>query len=103
MPSSHSPNDLRPADILILYFLFVYGQGTARFIASVIDRKRTYVANRFTELTERGLLERVHNRNGPVTLTAAGRDLIASCYDTHLLPDQRKKVDAALPYSVSWQ
>jgi len=98
-----SATDLRPADLLILYFLLVYGQGTARHIASVIDRKRTYVANRFTELTDMGLIVRVHNRNGPVTVTEAGRELIASCRDTHLLPDQREKIDGALPYSVAWQ
>ena len=99
---SVSPNELRPADLLTLYYLLIYGQGTARHIAHTIDRKRAYIANRLTTLTEQGLITRVHNRNGPVTLTDAGLELIQSCQETHILPDQKQKIESELPYSVAW-
>ena len=97
-----SPNDLRPADLLALYYLYVYGQGSARTIAQTIDRKRGYVSRRLSTLTDHGLVERVYHEHGPVTLTDAGLQLITDCADTHILPQQRAKIEAAMPFSVQW-
>ena len=97
-----SPSELRPADLLILYYLFCYGQGSARTIAETIDRRRNYASRRITELTAHDCIERVEHDHGPVTLTPAGLQLIRECQDTHILPEQRAKIEAAMPFTVEW-
>lgn len=98
-----SPNDLRPADILILYYCFANGQGTTENIATTISRNRAYISDRISNLIDDALLERVGNENGPVTLTVpAGLELIDEIAETHILPDQRVEIQNATPYSTSW-
>lgn len=96
------PNTLRPADILILYYLYVNGQGTARTIATTISRNRSYVSDRISKLIDKDLIDRVGDANGPVSLSPAGLELIRSVADTHVLPEQREDIQAATPYSVTW-
>lgn len=103
MADSVAPNELRPADILILYYCYTNGQGTTENIATTISRNRAYVSNRISQLSDWDLLERVGNDNGPITLTVpTGLELIASVEDSYIMPDQRKDIQSATPYSVSW-
>jgi len=67
-----SPNELRPADILILYYCYTAGQGTTENIATTISRNRAYVSDRISHLAADDLVQRVGNQDGPVTLTDAG-------------------------------
>lgn len=98
-----SPADLRPADILILYYCFTNGQGATENIATTISRNRVYVSNRISQLSEWELIERVGNENGPITLTVPkGLELIESVEETYIMPDQREEIQSATPYSVTW-
>lgn len=104
MADSVSPADLRPADLLILYYCYSNGQGATENIATTISRNRAYVSDRISQLADWDLVERVGNETGPITLTVPdGLELIASVEETYILPDQRREIDAATPYSVTWR
>ena len=102
MVDSVSPNELRPADLLILYYCYRNGQGATENISMTISRNRAYVSDRISALADRGLVTRVGNETGPITLTEAGLDLIADVAHIHLLPEQRQTIDEATDYSVTW-
>lgn len=97
------PDELRPADLLILYYLSANGHADARTIAETISRKRPYVSSRVSDLEAKDLLCRTTDGSAVVTLTDAGRELIDAVADTHLLPDQRHQIEQATNYSVTWE
>ncbi|ELY68855.1 hypothetical protein [Natrinema versiforme] len=99
-----APTDLRlPADMLILYYCYVNGQGMPGAIAATIERNPDYIATRTRSLLETPLLERVVGETGPVTLTEAGVDFVAEHESDSILPRDREPIDAATDYSVTWR
>ncbi|ELY73218.1 hypothetical protein [Natrinema pallidum] len=104
MAPAVSPEDLRPADLLILYYCYANGQGPTPHIADSIARNADYTSTRITTLIEEwNLLKRVGSETGPVTLTQDGLELIEPVADCYLLPDQRERIQSATEYSVSWE
>lgn len=104
MAPAVSPEDLRPADLLILYYCYVNGQGPTPHIADAIARNADYTSTRITKLEGKwNLLERVGSETGPVTLTPDGLALIEPVADCYLLPDQRERIQSATDYSVTWE
>lgn len=100
--------DLRlPGDALILYYLFRNGAGTRATIAETIDRKDNYVGQRISALEDpdrtgnRQLVTRVGGDRSEVTLTLDGAD-VARKLPERFIEDYREAIDAATPYSVSW-
>jgi len=99
-----SPEDLRPADLLILYYCYVNGQGPTPHIAAAIARNADYTSSRITKLEDDwGLLARVESETGPVTLTQDGLELIEPVADAYILPKQRERIQSATDYSVTWE
>ena len=99
-------DDLRlPADALILFYLYANGQGQPLTIAASISRKANYVTQRISKLLDLELIARVEckSESGPVTLTSDGVEaaehFVANDY---ILPEQRREIESATPYSVSW-
>jgi len=95
---------MRPADLLVLYYCYTNGQGTTENIADAVARNTNYLSGRITKLEDEwGLLERVGNPTGPVTLTQDGLELIEPVADSYVLPKQRERIQSATEYSVSWE
>lgn len=98
------PTDLRlPADMLILYYVYVNGQGTPGAIADVIDRNPDYIATRTRALLDDwNLLERLGTERGPVTLSNEGLAFVREHHENSILPRDREAIDDATDYSVRW-
>ncbi|NUC74964.1 hypothetical protein HTZ84_22120 [Haloterrigena sp. SYSU A558-1] len=97
-------SDLRlPGDALILWYLYRNGAGTTATIATTIDRKANYVSQRISKLQadDLELVTRVAGPAAEVTLTSRGVAVAEDLPERHIM-DYREPIDAATPYSVTW-